>query len=253
MYADRHISVIVPAHNEAPSIGRVLESLFALIEATDGSPLIDQVVVCDNGSTDDTARIASRFPCAVVAEPELGYGAACQAALNYPSEKDIVVFVDADCSVDVSELPLLLERIKNGADLIIGSRVPEYRQSGALSVPQLFGNRLASFLIRLFWHQSVTDLGPFRAVTWKGLQAINMQDRRYGWTVEMQVRAVQEGLQMEEIPVSTLKRIGHSKISGTISGVLGAGAGILGTLFKLLIRERLHVLKRRAGIRESAL
>ncbi|MGI9319601.1 MAG: glycosyltransferase family 2 protein [bacterium] len=252
MYGDRHICVIVPAYNEESSIGKVLEGLFGILDPLRGGPLVDQVIVCDNASTDETVTVASRYPCIIVKEPVLGYGAACQAALNYSCDKDIVVFVDADCSVEIAEMPCLLRAIVDGADLVVGARIPARRQSGALSFPQRFGNGLASFLIRLFWRQSVTDLGPFRAVRWEALQIIDMQDRKYGWTIEMQVRAIQEGLKVVEVPVSVLKRIGKSKISGTVSGVVGAGKGILGTLFKLLLREQYQWFLRRTGLRKSA-
>jgi glycosyltransferase involved in cell wall biosynthesis len=253
MYGDRDICVIVPAHNEEPAIGKVLESVLALTDPLLDGPLVDQVIVCDNGSTGGTAEVARRYPCVLVSEPTLGYGAACQAALSKACEKDIVVFVDADCSVKVSEMPDLLAPIVNGADLVIGARIPDRREAGALTTPQRFGNWLSSALIRLLWRQSVTDLGPFRAIRWDALEVIGMQDRKYGWTVEMQVRAIQEGLVMVEVPVSALKRTGRSKISGTVSGVIGAGFGILGKLFKLYLQEQRHFFSGRAGARKSVL
>jgi len=253
MYGDRNICVIVPAHNEEPAIGKVLESVLALSDPLLGGPLVDQVIVCDNGSTDGTAEVADRYSCVLVSEPTLGYGAACQAALGTQYDKDIVVFVDADCSVKVNEMPALLAPIVDGADLVIGARVPSCREAGALTTPQRFGNWLASALIRLFWQQSVTDLGPFRAVRWDALKVIDMQDRKFGWTIEMQVRAIQEDLVMVEVPVSTLKRIGRSKISGTVSGVIGAGFGILGMLFKLHFQEQGRFFSRRAGTGKSVL
>ena len=247
MYGDRQICVIVPAYNEEPSIGTVLEGILALTDPLSSGPLVDQVIVCDNGSTDDTAKIVARYPCVLVSEPTLGYGAACQAALDYPCEKDIVVFVDADCSVKVDEMPALLAPIADGADLVIGARISKYREPGALTAPQRFGNWLAGTLIRLLWQRPVTDLGPFRAVRWEALEIIDMQDRKYGWTIEMQVRAIQEGLVMVEVPVSSLKRIGRSKISGTVSGVIGAGFGILGKLFRLFFQEQRHFFSPKCG------
>ena len=248
---------VVSALNEAPSIARVIEGLFQLrvcdkcrryvqrdnhshispLCCTTGEvstiPLVDRVVVCDNGSTDDTAQIATISGAVVVHESERGYGAACLAALAAPVEKDIVVFVDADHSVVSTELPALLDPLFAGADLVIGSRVSGRTERGALSVPQRFGNQLASFLIRRLWHADVTDLGPFRATTQATLDVLQMQDRQFGWTVEMQVRAIQENKVVVEVPVSTLRRIGLSKISGTVRGVLGAGYGILSMIFRL--------------------
>jgi glycosyltransferase involved in cell wall biosynthesis len=239
MSGKRHITVIVPAHNEELSIAKVLADILAL-NSSEGTTLVDEIIVCDNASTDNTASIARSYPCSVVVEKNLGYGAACQTALKYPGERDIIVFVDADCSVRVSEMPNLLEKIQLGADVVIGSRVTGYCEPGALTFPQQFGNWLASALIRFFWHYPVTDLGPFRAITHTALEKINMQDHEFGWTVEMQIRAIQENLNMVEVSVTTLRRVGKSKISGTVSGVIGAGRGILGTIFKLLWRQ--HIL-----------
>lgn len=257
MYLQRHITVIIPALNEAPSIARVIDGLFELrvcdkcqryvqkvnhsnisrVCCTTGEvstiPLVDRVVVCDNGSTDNTAQIAATSGAVVVHESERGYGAACLAALAAPAEKDVIVFVDADHSVVATELPALLDPLFAGADLVIGSRVSGRTERGALSIPQRFGNQLASFLMRRLWHADVTDLGPFRATTQATLDVLQMQDRQFGWTVEMQVRALQENKVMVEVPVSTLRRIGQSKISGTVRGVLGAGYGILGMIFRL--------------------
>ncbi len=236
MYANRHITVIVPAYNEELSIARVLSDLRGL-HSKEGNPLIDEIIVCDNASTDKTRQIAEQFADTVVVEASLGYGAACQAGLAVPGERDIIVFVDADCSVKVDEMQLLLEPLRFGTDLVIGSRVLGYRETGALTIPQRFGNWLASYLIRRLWGKPVTDLGPFRSVTWTALKVINMQDRKFGWTVEMQVRAIQENLTIAEVPVSSLKRVGKSKISGTVSGVIGAGIGILGMIFRLRWRQ----------------
>ena len=257
MYLHRHITAIIPALNEAPSIACVIDALLKLrvctkcqryvqpVHSSNVSrlccttaelltiPLVDQIIVCDNGSTDDTAKVAAASGAVVVHEPEQGYGAACLAALAAPVDKDVVVFVDGDHSVVASELPVLLDPLYQGADLVIGSRTADLTERGALSVPQRFGNRLASFLIRRLWHADVTDLGPFRATTQATLDVLQMQDRRFGWTVEMQVRALQEAMVVVEVPVSTLRRIGQSKISGTVRGVLGAGYGILSMILRL--------------------
>ena len=240
MYCRRHITVVIPAYNEELSIARVLTDILALVDMESRARLVDQLIVCDNASTDNTAKIARSFCCDVVFEGRRGYGAACQAALRAAgdrSAKDIVVFVDADGSVVAGELYRILEPLTQhvdlAADLVIGSRSLGQRQPGALSLPQRFGNRLATTMIRMFWRVSLSDLGPFRAITWGALERIQMQDRKFGWTVEMQVRAIQEGLSTEEVAVTTRKRIGKSKISGTLSGVVGAGMGIIGTILRL--------------------
>lgn len=265
MYSGRHITVVIPALNEERSIAKVLDGLRALrvcenclkcvaradFSKTSGVactcpsveyqvPLVDQIVVGDNGSTDATAQQAKAHGALVVLESERGYGAACLAALAAPVDKDIIVFVDGDHSVVASELPGLLEPMINGADLVIGSRTLGNTERGALSVPQQFGNMLASFLIRRLWSADTTDLGPFRAISQSTLSDLNMQDRQFGWTVEMQVRALQEGKTVVEVPVSTLRRIGVSKISGTVRGVVGAAQGILGTIAKLYWAELMH-------------
>lgn len=276
MYRERAITVLIPALNEEQSIARVINELFALkvctgcscfiennsqvnrnfqsntltdtkastdepcacnLHSHDAVALVDNIVLCDNGSIDNTAAIARDCGAIVVIEEEKGYGAACLAAISVPLDKDIVVFVDADHSVDCSELPALLEPLYSGADLVIGSRTLGNCESGALSIPQALGNRLASLLMRILWKERVTDLGPFRAISNKVLNDLQMQDRQFGWTVEMQVRAFQLNKHVVEVPVSTQKRIGQSKISGTVSGVIGASKGILGTIAKLYWRE----------------
>lgn len=262
MYKRRQVSIIVPALNEAQSIGKVLSELNSLrvcrhcgdalvsnrpaqcpdqqggLCRADSKPLVDLIVVGDNGSTDSTATIAQMHSAVVVHEPERGYGAACLAALRYPAMHDLIVFVDADDSVDVRELPRLLDPLLSGSNLVIGSRAIGHCEPGALSLPQRFGNRLASALIRWLWNAPVTDLGPFRAIDYRSLKLLDMRDRQYGWTVEMQVRSLQLSLQVCEVPVSALVRIGQSKISGTVRGVIGAAHGILGTIARLYIRER---------------
>ncbi len=197
--------------------------------------LIDRIIVCDNGSTDDTASLAAASGAIVTYEPERGYGAACLAALAVDVQKDIILFVDGDHSVVATEIPSVIAPILNGADLVIGSRTLGSSEKGALSIPQRFGNALASFLISKLWSANVTDLGPFRAITQQALQDLQMTDRKFGWTVEMQVRALQLDKVVTEVPVSTLRRIGKSKVSGTVRGVIGAGHGILGTIFKLYL------------------
>jgi len=281
MYKNRHVSVIIPALNEAPSIANVINGLselnickkcFKVVKRNDensieasgrsqefltkvsqhestkdifcaddctGSPtaVVDQIIVGNNGSTDETAAIARSCGALVVEEPERGYGAACLAALNTPHEKDLIVFVDGDHSVAAIELPSLLLPLVSGADLVIGSRTLGHSEKGALSLPQEFGNRFAIALMRILWRGNLTDLGPFRSITQSALTTLKMSDRKFGWTVEMQIRAHQEKLTTVEIPVSTKRRVGKSKISGTVKGVIGAAHGILGTIAKLYWRQ----------------
>ena len=232
MFRQNHIVAIVPARDEAASIGLVLTDITAIRNQT-GEPVFDRVLVCDNGSSDTTGAIARAHGAEVVYEPIPGYGAACQKALSGVSDTDIVVFIDADRSLDISEALKLIAALCDGADLVIGSRPRALQAAGSMTLPQRFGNWLASLLIRLIWGVAVTDLGPFRAVRWQALNRLEMQDRSFGWTVEMQVKAIQLGLRMAEVPVHYRKRLGQSKISGTVSGVIGAGFGIVSTIVKL--------------------
>ncbi|MDX1582211.1 MAG: glycosyltransferase family 2 protein [Thermoanaerobaculia bacterium] len=226
-----NVAVIIPALDEEPSIASVIRGL--------DHPSIRQVIVGDNGSRDRTAEIALREGAEVVAVEERGYGAACAGALEMVRpEIDTVLFVDGDGSDDLSEMNRLLEPIARGeADLVIGSRALGDVEPGALTPQQRFGNWLATRLIRLFFGHHYTDLGPFRAIRRDTLAIIGMQDRRYGWTVEMQIRALQIGAKVVEVPVSYRKRIGKSKISGTVTGVIKAGWWILWTIAKYGLRS----------------
>ncbi|MDM3871303.1 glycosyltransferase family 2 protein [Porticoccus sp. W117] len=243
MFQQKSVAVVIPAYNEADAIGAVVSDLLRL-ENSNGLPLVDDIVVCDNGSTDNTAAIARDAGARVVCEERPGYGAACQAAITALANPDIVVFVDGDHSVCAEEIPLLLVPLEN-SDLVIGSRVLGRCEKGALTPPQRFGNWLASALIRLFWKAPVTDLGPFRAINCQALQYLNMEDMAFGWTVEMQVKAAIQGFEVVEVPVTTRKRIGKSKISGTLKGVIGAARGILQTIFSLWWRQRRSNLQAR--------
>jgi len=232
MYQNKTVAVVIPAMNEAPSIVEVVEGVKRLSNS-DGQSLVDDIVVCDNASTDDTAVLARQAGARVVYEDVRGYGAACQAALAAISRADYVVFVDADLSVDISQLYLLLAPLADDADLVIGSRSLGSSQAGALTLPQRIGTSLACRLIGYFWRRPVSDLGPFRAITRSALTRLNMQDRKFGWTVEMQVKAIQQGMNIVEVPVTTFRRLGQSKISGTLKGVVGAAIGIFATIFML--------------------
>lgn len=215
-------ALIIPALNEEKSIGSVIRGV--------DRRLIDMIIVGDNGSSDRTAQIAAELGALVVSVPQRGYGAACAGALSrIAPETRIVVFADADGSDDFSELPdLLAPVLRNEADLVIGSR--SKAEPGALSIQQKAGNWIATRLLRILYGYRYSDLGPFRVIRRDLLDAIGMRDRRYGWTVEMQIRALQLGARVKEVPVRYLRRAGRSKISGTVSGVLLAGFWILWTI-----------------------
>ncbi len=225
------VVVIIPAYNEEASIGLVLRDL--------PRDLVAEIIVVDNNSTDDTAARARAAGATVVSERRQGYGYACLAGLAYARqlEPDVVVFLDADYSDHPEELPRLLQPIRDGYDLVIGSRMLGGAEPGALLPQARWGNRLAVFLIRLLFGFRYTDLGPFRAVTWAALERLRMQDRTFGWTVEMQVKALKLGLKVTEVPVRYRARIGVSKITGTLSGTVKAGYKILWTIFKYALRK----------------
>lgn len=232
MFGKLHVTAVIPALNEARAISHVLNDIHKLYN-DEGLFIIDHVIVCDNGSSDNTATIARTLGAQVTYEPEPGYGAACLSALSKVYKTDVVVFIDADASLQIDETTELLSAIINGADLAIGARLPKLQQPGAMSLPQKWGNVIAGSMIRWMWHVPVTDLGPFRAIRYEALRQLNMQDRSFGWTVEMQVKAIQHGIPMIEVPVHYRKRIGQSKISGTFMGVVGAAIGIISTIIKL--------------------
>ena len=197
---------------------------------------VRESVVVDNGSTDRTADVARAAGATVVREPRRGYGAACLAGLAHLATHPpaIVAFMDADASDDPAELPALLAPILDGrADLVIGSRVLGEREPGSLTPVQIAGNRVATFLLRVLFGARYTDLGPFRAIRWDALERLRMRDRDYGWTVEMQARAALLGLASLEVPVRYRRRVGRSKISGTVRGVVGAGWKIVLTTLKV--------------------
>ena len=220
------IAAVIPALDEEDAIGSLLTSI--------DRSLIRDVLVGDNGSRDRTAEIALRGGAEVVRVEERGYGAACQGALTrLRDDVTIVLFIDADGSDDPSEIERLIAPIARGdADLVIGSRALGVVERGALTPQQRAGNWLATRLIRAIYHHTYTDLGPFRAIRRSLLDRIAMQDRRFGWTVEMQIRALQLGALVVEVPVRYRKRIGRSKISGTVAGVARAAFWIIYTIFK---------------------
>lgn len=220
------VALIIPALDEEHAIG-------ALLEAVDRTVVRD-VIVGDNGSRDATGEVARSRGAQVVRIEERGYGAACAGALAVMAgDVDVVLFMDADGSDDPGEIPFVLEPVLSGrADLAIGSRALGVVERGALTPQQRFGNWLATRLVALLYGHRYTDLGPFRAIRRDLLDRIGMRDRRYGWTVEMQVRALQLGARVTEVPVRYRKRVGKSKISGTVSGVIKAGWWIIYTILK---------------------
>ncbi len=219
------IGVIIPALNEERAIGRVVAGV---------RDRVDEVVVVDNGSTDATAQVAAEAGATVVREPVPGYGRACLRGIAQARQRlpDVYVFMDGDAADDPEDLPRLLEPIERGeADFVVGSRTRGGAQRGAMTPQQRFGGWLACLLMRWVYGVRYTDLGPFRAITARGLDQLAMDDRDYGWTIQMQVRAAVRGLRERELAVAYRRRIGKSKIAGTVRGVIGAGTKILSTVF----------------------
>jgi glycosyltransferase involved in cell wall biosynthesis len=213
---------VIPALNEEAALPLVLRDI--------PRDAVRRVVVADNGSTDATAEVALRHGAEVVQELERGYGAACLKALDHLADDapDIVVFIDGDYSDHPEELPALVTPILRGeADLTVGSRATGRRERGALNLQQRVGNTIACGALRALYGARYTDLGPFRAIRWSALRALQMEDRNYGWTVEMQIKAARRHLRYCEVPVSYRRRVGVSKVSGTVRGSVGAGAKIL--------------------------
>ena len=223
------IDLIIPAFNEEKSIGKVLADI--------PWELVREVVVTDNASKDKTAEVARAGGATVLYEGRKGYGWACLKAMDHLARKevkpDIVVFMDGDYSDNPQQMKELLAPIEKGdADLVIGSRALGKRERGSLTPQQLFGNWLATRLLHWLYKAEFTDLGPFRAIRYSKLVALQMRDKTYGWTVEMQAKAARLGLRCTEVPVNYRRRIGTSKVSGTVKGTLGAGYKILWTIFK---------------------
>ena len=215
------ITVIIPAYNEAPSIGMVLKDI---------PDLVSEVIVVDNGSTDNTAQVAQKHGATVYHEPRKGYGYACLKGLEKCSKNppDIVVFLDGDYSdypEDLNKIvnPIIEEKVV----FCVGTRSKNLREKGAITIQQVFGNALACFLMRLLYKGNFTDLGPFRAIRWDTLNSLGMKDKTYGWTIEMQLKILRRKLAYVEVPVRYRRRIGVSKVSGTVKGTLMAGYKIL--------------------------
>jgi len=226
------IKVIIPAYNEQDSIANVI---------TEIPSVVTEVIVVNNHSTDNTVSVAENAGATVLTETQKGYGYACLKGMEYialQNEKpDIVVFLDGDYSDYPEELTKIIAPIlTNDIDLVIGARVPELREKDSVTPQQIFGNWLACFLMKLFFKATYTDLGPFRAIKYTKLLALNMSDKTYGWTVEMQLKVLKNKFSYIEIPVHYKKRIGVSKVSGTIKGAIFAGVKILTWIFKYSIK-----------------
>ena len=227
-----YIRVIIPAFNEEKSVGKVIDAI--------PKDIVNEVIVVNNGSNDNTFEVAKSHGATVLSEEKKGYGNACLKGIEYiKSLKDptnVLVFLDADYSDHPEELPKLIQPIlEEDYQMVIGSRTLGEKEVGSITPQQIFGNWLATKLLRLFYGVKFTDLGPFRAIRWDSLQQLQMVDRNYGWTVEMQIKAAQKKLKCKEVPVSYRQRIGQSKVSGTVKGTIMAGYKILWLLFKYAI------------------
>ena len=226
-----NIGVIIPAFNEEQSIGKVINEI--------PKELVSKIVVGNNNSTDNTEQVARDAGAVVVTEPRMGYGYACLKCIDYFMQQqnppDIIVFLDGDYSDYPREMVDLVREItENDIDLVIGSRALGNSERGSMTPQQIFGNALATKLIKLFYGVKYTDLGPFRAIKWSALMAMDMKDKTYGWTIEMQLKAVKLKMKTSEVPVKYRVRIGVSKVSGTIKGTILAGYKIITTIFKYL-------------------
>lgn len=226
------IKVIIPAFNEADSIAAVIKKI---------PDSVSEIIVVNNNSTDATAQNARAVGATVLSEDRKGYGHACLCGLNYVAQAstrpDIIVFLDGDYSDYPEELTKIVDPIiNNGYDFVIGARIKRLREEGSMTPQQIFGNWLATFLMKLFFGATFTDLGPFRAIKYDQLLELQMEDKTYGWTVEMQLKALKKKLAYTEVPVRYKKRIGISKVSGTVKGSIFAGIKILGWIFKYSIK-----------------
>lgn len=222
------IYVIIPVYNEEASIANVIGDI---------PEIVSEIIVVNNNSTDKTASVAENNGATVLYEKNKGYGNACLTGLGYISEKqqrpDIIVFLDGDYSDYPEELTKIISPIiEDNIDFVLGARTAKLRQKGAMTIPQIFGNWLATSLMRLFFGSKFTDLGPFRAIKYAKLLELHMVDKTYGWTVEMQLKVIMKKYSYVEVPVNYRKRIGVSKVSGTAKGVIFAGIKILGWIFK---------------------
>ncbi len=223
-----NIKVIIPAYNEADSIAHVINEI---------PDQVDEIIVVNNNSTDDTVKNAEAAGAIVLTETQRGYGHACLKGMHHIAEQsekpDIIVFIDGDYSDHPEELTKVVTPIiEEDLDMVIGARVASLREKGSMTPQQVFGNWLATFLMKLLFNARFTDLGPFRAIKYDKLLSLEMEDKTYGWTVEMQLKALKKKLKYKEIPVRYKKRIGVSKVSGTVKGTIFAGVKIIGWILK---------------------
>ena len=230
---EHNIVVIIPAYNEAASIGLVLRDI---------PDIVAEVIVVNNNSTDTTEQVAKQAGATVLHQPKRGYGYACLKGMSYIAQKsnkpDIVVFLDGDYSDYPEQLIELIAPIQEkNIDFVIGARVKRLREAGSMTVPQRFGNWLATSLMTLFFGARFTDLGPFRAIKYEKLMGLGMEDKTYGWTVEMQLKALKKNYSYTEVPMRYRNRIGTSKVSGTLKGAIFAGIKILGWIFKYTFKK----------------
>ncbi|MGJ8733762.1 MAG: glycosyltransferase family 2 protein [Cellulophaga sp.] len=222
------INVIIPAYNEADSIGKVIKDI---------PSIVSEIIVVNNNSTDNTVSNAEEAGATVLTENRKGYGYACLKGMDYIAKKsnkpDIIVFIDGDYSDYPEELIKIVDPIlKNKVDFVVGARTKKGRENDSMTPQQVFGNKLATVLMKIFFGANFTDLGPFRAIKYNTLLDLEMQDKTYGWTVEMQLKILKKKLKYLEVPVRYKKRIGVSKVSGTVKGTIFAGVKILGWIFK---------------------
>lgn len=225
------VRVVIPAFNEENGVGQVVNEI--------PKQLVTEIIVVNNNSNDKTSEVAKAAGAIVLDEPKAGYGRACLKGMDYltkiQDKTDIVVFLDADHSDYPEEMTMLIQPILDDkADLVIGSRALGNKERGSMTPQQIFGNWLATRLLKLFYNVTFTDLGPFRAIRYDKLLELNMQDKTYGWTVEMQVKAAKQKMRCTELPVRYRKRIGYSKVSGTVKGTVLAGYKIITTIFKYI-------------------
>ena len=230
-----HIKVIIPAYNEADSIAHVINDI---------PKTVNEIIVVSNSSTDDTEVNAKNAGATVLKESQKGYGYACLKGMDYISrldaneQPDIIVFLDGDYSDYPEELTKIVAPIlNNNLDFVIGSRVKELREKGSMTIPQIFGNWLATTLMSILFKAKFTDLGPFRAIKYDTLLELQMEDKTYGWTIEMQLKVLRKKFSYTEVPVNYRNRIGVSKVSGTVKGAIFAGVKILGWIFKYSFKK----------------
>ena len=231
----KNIKVIIPAYNEEASIGKVIAEI---------PDIVSEIIVVNNNSTDNTSEVAKKAGATVLFQPNAGYGNACLKGMEHISRfesaqrPDIIVFLDGDYSDYPSELTKIVAPIiEDNIDFVVGARVKELREAASMTFPQRFGNELATKLMALFFNSKFTDLGPFRAIKYEKLLALNMEDKTYGWTVEMQLKVLKKKFTYVEVPVKYKNRIGVSKVSGTVKGAIFAGVKILTWIFKYSFKK----------------